>query len=203
MLCLNALRPLGLQPFSLELPDGGCLAITGPSGAGKSLLLRAITDLDDNHGEAETSTLTRSKTPAPQWRRAVVYVPAESGWWSDRVGDHMQQHKSDAAILSGLELDPDCLDWAVARLSTGEKQRLALARALLTGPDVLLLDEPTSALDGEATAAVEAVLKEQLADGVITIVIVTHDADQAQRLGARMAHVKDGCVSLDEAHAQP
>ena len=197
MLRLNALRPLGLEPVSLELPDGGCLAVTGPSGAGKTLLLRAIADLDDNQGDAETSSLRRSKTPAPRWRRAVAYVPAESGWWSDHVGHHMPASDPDLSVLSDLGLDSQCLEWAVARLSTGEKQRLALARALLTGPDVLLLDEPTSALDSAATAAVETVLKEKLAAGA-TVVIVTHDVDQATRLGARMAHVQDGRLALDE-----
>ncbi len=110
--------------------------------------------------------------------------------------------QSDPSVLSDFGLDPACLDWTVARLSTGEKQRLALVRALLAEPDVLLLDEPTSALDGEATAAVETVLKNKLAARA-TVVIVTHDGDQAMRLGARVAHVQDGCVSLDQERDGP
>ena len=78
--------------------------------------------------------------------------------------------------------------WPITRLSTGEKQRLALVRALLGAPDVLLLDEPTSGLDPDATAAVEALLRERLAAG-LALILVTHDADLAARLGSAQLEV--------------
>ncbi len=164
------------------------------------MLLRAIADLDVNGGEAETQTFKRSGVPAPRWRRSVAYVPAESGWWGDHVADHMPADSTVMTVLANLLLDPSCLDWPVTQLSTGEKQRLALARALQKDPEVLLLDEPTSALDAEATAAVEAVLKGKLAAGT-TLIIVTHIQEQAARLGARMAHVEDGGVAVDQESA--
>jgi len=110
VLGLKQLTPLGLAPVDLTLDDGACLTISGPSGAGKSLLLRAIVDLDRNCGDAETGSVTRSQVAAPDWRKAVAYVPAESGWWADRVSAHMP--KGDPGpLLDVLGLDRSCLDW--------------------------------------------------------------------------------------------
>ena len=83
-----------------------------------------------------------------------------------------------------LGVRADRLDAPVAQLSTGEKQRLSLIRALLPGPPVLLLDEPTGPLDEESVAQVEALLRERMAAGT-SILLVTHDPSQAERLGAR------------------
>jgi len=194
MLRLHHLEPFGLAPVELELEDGACLCVTGPSGSGKTILLRAIADLDLNDGDAATENLLRSQVTAPDWRRAVAYVPAESGWWGDVVGPHMPSGDV-VTLLSDIGLDTSCLDWEVARLSTGERQRLALVRALLTGPEVLLLDEPTSALDDEATELVERVIKHRLSAGT-TVVLVTHDPAQIERLGAQHAVVDQGRVEL-------
>ena len=196
MLRLHSLQPLGLNPISLELPDGACLAVTGPSGAGKTLFLRAIADLDDNGGDAETATMRRATVSAPAWRRVVAYVPAESGWWSDTVAAHLAASEQCVALMGDLGLTADSLDWEVARLSTGEKQRLALIRALLANPHVLLLDEPTSALDATATAAVERILTTRLEAGT-TLIIVTHDGDQAKRFDAQQAVVDEGRITID------
>lgn len=195
MLRLHTLQPLGLGPVNLTLQDGGCLAVTGPSGAGKTLFLRAIADLDENGGDAETATLRRADVAGPVWRRAVAYVPAESGWWADTVAGHMPASEQCLSLMAGLGLPAACLDWEVARLSTGEKQRLALIRALLSGPEVLLLDEPTSALDAGSTDAVEQVLKKCL-DAGATLVIVTHNVEQAKRFNALEAVVRDGTVTI-------
>jgi ABC-type iron transport system FetAB ATPase subunit len=83
-----------------------------------------------------------------------------------------------------LALDPALLDAQVIQLSTGERQRAALIRALALQSPVLLLDEATGALDEDSTVLVENVLRERLADGV-TIAMVTHSAAQAARLGHR------------------
>ena len=84
----NLSRP-GLEPLSFELAAGGCLGISGPSGAGKSLLLRALADLDASEGEVGLDGTRREDLPAPLWRRRVCFLPAESGWWADRVGAHL------------------------------------------------------------------------------------------------------------------
>jgi ABC-type lipoprotein export system ATPase subunit len=84
----------------------------------------------------------------------------------------------------------DAVEGDVARLSTGERQRLALVRALVLDPPVLLLDEPTGPLDPESVRRVEAVLAERLAAGV-AIILVSHDPAQGVRLGAEARRMND------------
>jgi ABC-type iron transport system FetAB ATPase subunit len=173
-------------PFELELGAGECFAITGPSGAGKSLFLRMAADLDPSQGEVFLDGVERRTLPAPAWRRKVVYSAAEPGWWHERVADHFSDEAMGfaRAMAPRLALDPALLDAQVIQLSTGERQRAALIRALALQSPVLLLDEATGALDEDSTVLVENVLRERLADGV-TIAMVTHSAAQAARLGHR------------------
>lgn len=181
MLKVAELRRAGLHATSFDLADGQGLAIAGASGSGKTLLLRAIADLDPSTGRVVADRLERDRVPAPEWRRHVAYVPAESGWWTDRVGDHFDRAAA-ARLLQQLGLPEDAPDWTVARLSSGERHRLSLVRALCRDPRVLLLDEPTATLDPAATALVEAEIARRLADGV-SVLLVTHDPGQAARLG--------------------
>jgi putative ABC transport system ATP-binding protein len=173
-------------PFELVLGIGTCAVITGPSGSGKSLFLRMIADLDPNEGEVWLNGRERASMPAPEWRKQVIYVSAESGWWADTVIEHFPANKrSEIAILLGrLGVRDELLDAPVAQLSTGEKQRLSLVRALLPNSPVLLLDEPTGPLDEESVARVEALLQERMASGT-SILLVTHDPNQAQHLGGQ------------------
>jgi ABC-type iron transport system FetAB ATPase subunit len=183
-LLVKNLRSAFAGPFELNLGTGACAAITGPSGSGKSLFLRMIADLDLNEGKVWLNERERGSMPAPQWRRQATYVSAESGWWADRVIEHFDVNRRSevAALAARLGLRPDLLDAPVAQLSTGEKQRFSLVRALLPSPPVLLLDEPTGPLDEESVAKVEALLQERKATGT-SILLVTHDPDQAERLG--------------------
>ena len=191
MLRIRGLTRAGLGPVDLDLEAGACAALAGPSGAGKSLLLRAISDLDPNDGQVSLDGTSRSSMPAPEWRRKVGYLAAESGWWEDTVGLHFLDAEGVAPLLSGLGLDPEALGWPIERLSTGEKQRLALARLLELDPRVLLLDEPTAALDPDSRAAVEKLIGERLAGGA-AVLIVTHDKDQAGRLASRRLTMAGG-----------
>jgi putative ABC transport system ATP-binding protein len=186
-----ALRVEGLKsalagPFDLEITPGACVGITGASGSGKSLFLRMICDLDPNEGEAFQAGAARSSMAAPAWRRRVIYVPAESGWWSEHIFDHFakDQRAEAGALCTRLGLPDAILDQPVSRLSTGERQRLALIRAFVAHSPVLLLDEPTSALDGDGAGRIEAVLSERMAAGM-ALVLVTHDPAQADRLAGR------------------
>jgi putative ABC transport system ATP-binding protein len=183
-LLVKNLRSAFAGPFELNLGTGACAAITGPSGSGKSLFLRMIADLDPSEGKVWLNERERGSMPAPQWRRQATYVSAESGWWADRVIEHFDVNRRSevAALAARLGLRPDLLDAPVAQLSTGEKQRFSLVRALLPSPPVLLLDEPTGPLDEESVAKVEALLQERKATGT-SILLVTHDPDQAERLG--------------------
>ena len=192
MLRVESLRRAGLGPISLTVGDGECLAVTGPSGAGKSLLLRAIADLDPNDGEVSANVGERARMPAPAWRRAVAYVPAEPDWWGDVVRDHFDPPLP-AALVQAMGLGREVFDAPVARLSTGERQRLALARCLAREPEVLLLDEPTSALDERNKLEVEAVLKTRLDVGA-SLLLVTHEPAQAARLATRSVTLGAGRI---------
>jgi ABC-type iron transport system FetAB ATPase subunit len=172
-------------PFDFQVPTGGCAVISGPSGSGKSLFLRMIADLDPNEGEVRLNGAGRQSMDGPSWRRAAPYVPAEAGWWLDNVIDHFAPANRDAArrLATDFGLVEGQFDAAVARLSTGERQRLAIIRALVLDSAALLLDEPTSALDTEDAMLVESALHDRLQKGCV-IVMVSHDAGQAARLKA-------------------
>jgi len=191
LLRVDGLRRPGLDTAHLELQRGECVAILGPSGAGKSLLLRAIADLDPNEGEAFLEQRARSTVTGPAWRRRVVYLAAESAWWSDTVAEHMPNPGLAQSLLPAVNMPEDALTWSIRRLSTGEKQRLALARALSLEPAVLLADEPTAALDEATTQAVEKMLTERLRQGM-GLVLITHAESQAERLADRVLLMTSG-----------
>jgi len=201
MLSVRDLGSSVLGPVSLEVATGECVAVMGASGAGKSQLLRAIADLDPNDGNVSLNGITRNAMPAHAWRRQVALVPAESGWWADIVGEHFAAAPADMRLLEALGLAAETLGWTVARLSSGEKHRLAILRALSLRPKVLLLDEPTASLDETSTERLEAVLRQQSADGV-PIVLVTHDAAQAERLAAHVITMAGGRIADQRDVAQ-
>ena len=165
----------------------------GPSGAGKSLLLRMIADLDENTGDALLYGQSRAAMSAPAWRRQVIYQAAEPAWWEPTAADHFapEQQDSVAALLPRLGLNPTLLATEITRLSTGERQRMALLRSLAMRPRVLLLDEPTAALDSDSIQLVETLLREQLAAG-LALVLVTHSEEQAERLADRRMQIAGG-----------
>jgi len=200
VLTIEGLRRPGLGPFDLALAPGQCTVLMGPSGAGKSLFLRMIADLDPNDGAVRLGDQRRERMAAPDWRRLVTYVAAESGWWADIVGDHFARSAPVAPYLPRVHLPADALEWPVSRLSTGERQRLALLRAIAQQPAALLLDEPTSALDPEAAAGVEGILRELRAQGIV-LLVVSHDPAQARRLADRMLYLEGGRLTVDAAAA--
>ena len=192
-LLVKRLRSEFAGPFELTLGKGACAAITGPSGSGKSLFLRMIADLDPNEGEVWLNGRERTSMPAPAWRKQAIYVSAESGWWADAVIEHFVPSSRSAieTLSARLGVRADLLDAPVAQLSTGEKQRLALVRALLHDPPVLLLDEPTGPLDENSVIQVETLLRERMAAGT-AILLVTHDPRQAERLGVQRYRMTAG-----------
>jgi putative ABC transport system ATP-binding protein len=187
------LRTNLLKPASFSLSAGECIAVRGPSGAGKTLLLRAIADLDPNEGLVRLDGRDRSTIAGPEWRRLVGYVPAEPGWWSDTVGEHFSEWIAALALVRDLGFPEEAKAWPITRLSTGERLRLALIRALMVRPKVLLLDEPTAALDPASVAAVEPLIAARVRAG-LAVLWVTHDAEQAKRIAHRLLVVKGGQV---------
>lgn len=192
-LTLINLKPRLLEPVDLQVDAGELVFISGASGAGKSLLLRAIADLDPNQGEALIDDRPRSMLAAPEWRRRVGLLPAESGWWVDCVGAHFacnsnagSSHADSALhpLLARLGFEPDVLSWDIQRLSSGERQRLGLARLLLNTPEVLLLDEATANLDPTNRDAAEALIDDYRCQHNAAIIWASHDPAQRQRLAA-------------------
>ncbi len=183
---------LVLDRFSARIGDGAT-AIVGPSGVGKSSLLRLLNRLaDPDSGRISYRGTPLAELDVLALRREVMLVPQLPALISGTVGDNLDY----AQRLSGVEridregalrsagLDPSFADRDSGRLSVGEQQRVMLARALALKPAVLLLDEPTSALDARATAAVEEALQRLRRQGGLSIVLVTHDPRQAQRLAS-------------------
>jgi putative ABC transport system ATP-binding protein len=188
-----------LDSVSARIPAGST-AIVGPSGAGKSTLLRLLNRLAD----PDSGTISYRDKPLDEYdplalRRQVSLVPQLPALLEGTVESNLAY----AAGLAGKDLDPErCLRLAgldpefagrdVAKLSVGEQQRAMLARALAQGPAVLLLDEPTSALDQVARDAIEATLAELRRALDISIVLVSHDPEQARRLGDWVVRLEAG-----------
>jgi putative ABC transport system ATP-binding protein len=178
----------------------GATAIVGPSGAGKSTLLRLLNRLAD----PDSGTIAYRGRPLEQYdplalRRQVSLVPQLPALLEGTVGSNLAY----AAGLAGKELDagrslglagldPGFAERDVAKLSVGEQQRAMLARALAQGPAVLLLDEPTSALDHATRDAIEATMAELRRELEISIVLVSHDPEQAKRLGDWVVRLEQG-----------
>lgn len=178
-------------PIDLSIGSAQCVCIRGASGSGKTLLLRAIADLDPHRGDALLDATSCSRLPAPEWRRAVALVAAESQWWSERIGDHFDRGV-ESRWMEQLALPAAALDWEVARCSTGERQRLALLRTLMQAPAALLLDEPTGNLDAEGTRRVEALLDEYRRERQAALLWVSHDGAQIERVAQRSYLLDDG-----------
>lgn len=179
-------------PISFGLDAGQCILINGPSGSGKSLFLRALADLDPNEGDVRLSDRPRNDFDPHLWRQQVGLLPAESQWWAEVVGDHFPAHNN--LQLQSLGFEIDVLKWSVSRLSSGERQRLAILRLLANRPHVLLLDEPTANLDRHNTQCVETLMKQYMHSANAGILWVSHDMSQIERIADRVIAFKSGRI---------
>ncbi|MFC4974713.1 ATP-binding cassette domain-containing protein [Halomonas beimenensis] len=195
---LEALAIGELRGLDLTIAPGEILCLSGASGAGKTRLLRAVADLEPHEGEVWLGERAQSSLPGHEWRRRVMLVPAESQWWAERVGDHFP--RDEIPGLAALGFDREVLDWPVSRLSSGEKQRLALLRALVRAPSVLLLDEPTANLDDASTRRVEGWLLSRIHEEGWPVIWVAHEPAQIARVATR--HVRlEGKRLVEEVSA--
>lgn len=177
-------------PYDLAVDPGECVCLSGPSGAGKTLLLRSIADLDPHEGAVLLDDVDARSVEAPMWRKTVGLLPAESQWWYDTVGPHFPEADRDGLAVLGF--GEEALGWEVSRLSTGERQRLALLRLFANRPRALLLDEPTAALDPSNVARVEALLGSYRRETNAAVLWVSHDPAQAERVSDRRYEISEG-----------
>ena len=184
------------------------LQVVGPSGSGKTSLIRLVNRLD----ESTAGMIEVLGRPIRDWapcdlRRSVSMVFQEPTLLGLSVRENLclpmefDGARSDDGYESGLEkasvlagVEADWMDRKESELSVGQKQRVSLARSLMTSPDVLLLDEPTSGLDPRSAEGLLDRLGAVHEESGLTMIIVTHRLDEAQRLGGRMIVLIDGAV---------
>jgi putative ABC transport system ATP-binding protein len=204
-----------LRSVSVVVPCSGITVLAGPSGAGKSSLLRLLNRLDDPHlGEVAWDGRDLRSWEPTELRRRVAMVfqrpPVFPGTVLDnlRVACPTLDETAACAALDRVGLGPAFLERTATDLSGGEAQRMCLARALATQPEVMLADEPTASLDGASCRTIEA-LGRDLADGGVPFVWVSHDVVQLRRLADHVIVLVDGgvaatgCLSDLDEHDDP
>jgi putative ABC transport system ATP-binding protein len=183
-----------LRELTLDVPARQIVALIGPSGAGKSSLIRLLNRLDDpTRGTVSFHGAPIGAVPVRSLRRRVGFVFQAPTMFAGTVADnlrmaaryHAAPSPSDSAaplgaLLDSVELDASYLERDAATLSGGEQQRVSIARALATRPEVLLLDEPTSALDPEVAERLMRTVARLSREQSLSIVMVTHRLAEAR-----------------------
>jgi putative ABC transport system ATP-binding protein len=189
-----------LRKVDADVPKDDITAVVGPSGAGKSTLLRAINRLvEPTAGEVYLDGEPTSTMSPLELRRRVGMVfqlPALFGATVEEAtlyGARLAGRSADAGrLLEMAGLDASFMGKAPQSLSVGEQQRVSIARALALGPEVLLMDEPTSALDEAARRRIEELVRDLNASLGLTIVLVSHDLGQVERVADRVLLLAGG-----------
>ena len=184
-------------PIGLELSKGDIAVILGPNGSGKTTLLKSLHGITKTKHGAITWSCSKSESMAKQMfvfqspvmlRRSVF----------ENLTYPLTLCKTPKAEINRLADEwvsrislKEVIHVAATRLSGGEKQKLALARALITKPEMLFLDEPTASLDGKTTLEIEKLLQNSAENGT-TIMMSTHDIGQAKRLAKNILFLNKG-----------
>src|SRR5215216_406591 len=198
-------RVAAIDGVSFTMERGECVAILGQNGSGKSTLVRLLaTLLLDDGGTAHVfGHDVRKETRAV--RRLVNRVSVEASFFkkmsaAENLGyaarfyglTHSQTRKSIPEILARVGFPPDRRNEAMEHLSRGMQQKVALARALLTSPVLLLLDEPTTGLDPRSKLEVQEFIREVRVTHNATILLCTHDLVEAEALADRIGILDNG-----------
>lgn len=194
-----------VRGVDLDVGRGENVTVIGPSGAGKSTLLRLCNRLDEPTAGTVYLDGVDYRTIAPTDLRARVGLVPQSPALRDgtvrenvTVGRRLRGESVDPDRVEALLEDVDLAGYGdrdAADLSGGEAQRVAIARTLLVGPEVLLLDEPTASLDPDAQRGIERLLTDLLTDTDLTVLLVTHDESQATRIADRVVRFVDGRIA--------
>ena len=195
-----------LREVSLEVAGGALTVLAGPSGAGKTTLLRLINRMGEptagrvllrgrDVAREDPAALRRSVGYAlqsvglfPHWTvaRNIAAVPTLLGWDRARIARRV------AEAMALVRLDPALAERLPAALSGGQAQRVGLARALAADPDVLLMDEPFGAVDPIIRRELRTELRRIHADTGKTVLLVTHDPEEALELATDLVVLRDG-----------
>lgn len=199
-----------LQDIDFEVFRGDRLAIVGSSGAGKTSLLRLLNRLSEpTGGSIYLENRAYEQIPVIQLRQQIVLVPQESKLLGMTVREalayplvlqgvpRLQIQGHLANWLEQLHIPEDWLGRTEVQLSVGQRQLVAIARALVMQPKILLLDEPTSALDAGKANHLIHVLIELANSNQITIIMVNHQLELAQLFCTRVLHLQHGQLVQD------
>ncbi len=186
-------------PVDLTLESKGTTIVIGPNGAGKTTLLKMLHGIERMNGgsldwacpkeEAQRRQAFVFQTPI-MMRRTVVDNIA---YPLQLTGVGRKEARQRAALWAEQINLGDALERQAMLLSGGERQKLALARALIREPDLLFLDEPCASLDGRATREIEEILQRAAASGT-RLIMSTHNMGQAQRLADEVLFVLQGRI---------
>jgi ABC-2 type transport system ATP-binding protein len=206
---------VALHELDLTVEPGGVTGILGPNGSGKSTLIRILsTLLTPDAGTAKVfgwDVVTEGLEVRAHINRVSVEAaffkelsPWENLVYASRLygGASRGTRRRVIDILQSLGLPRDVVDQPMKQLSRGQQQKVAIARSFLTAPSLLLMDEPTTGLDPRSKKEVQAVLERLRAERDITVLLCTHDMDEAAELCERVLMLDGGRVLADGAPDQ-
>ncbi len=206
---------VALHELDLVVEAGGVTGILGPNGSGKSTLIRILgTLLTPDAGTAMIFGWDVVAEPLSV-RRHVNRVSVEAAFfkelspWENMLyaarlygGGASGTRERVMEILVKLGLPLDTVDQPMKQLSRGQQQKVAIARSFLTAPSLLLMDEPTTGLDPRSKKEVQALLKMLRAEREVTVLVCTHDMDEAAELCDRVLMMDGGRVLADGSPAE-
>ncbi len=193
-----------LDGISFSVSRGECLCLTGPSGAGKTVLLKCLNRLiKPSAGEILLDGRDTGKMNPVELRKQICLVGQLPVLFAGTVKDNLAcpftfRANLDlpvpdyATLMENVGLSPKYLTKNASKLSGGEKQKVATARALGLKPAILLFDEPTAALDEASKLVIEDQIRRLNRDYGMTIIVVTHDMEEARRLSRRILSIEKG-----------
>ena len=201
---------VALHELDLAVQAGGVTGILGPNGSGKSTMIRILgTLLTPDAGKATVFGWDVVSEPLSV-RRHVNRVSVEAAFfkelspWENMLyaarlygGGAAGTRKRVMEILGRLGLPLDTVDQPMKQLSRGQQQKVAIARSFLTAPSLLLMDEPTTGLDPRSKKEVQAALQLLRAEREVTVLLCTHDMDEAAALCDRVLMMDEGRVLAD------
>ena len=211
-----------LKDVNLRIEDGEFMVLVGPSGSGKTTMLKMINrlleptdgniymdgkrikDYDERELRLSTGYVLQAIALFPNLTVAenIALIPEMKGWGKERVASKTVELLEKVGLPAS-----DYADRKPHELSGGEQQRIGIVRAIIAEPKILLMDEPFSALDAISRKQLQALTKDLPKEFGMTTIFVTHDTDEALKLGDRIAVLQEGEIvqvaDSDTILAQP